>query len=835
MSDVQSGSKIETFESRQFSVPANGKKGSETVVVRLSKRTILNLSDLEDARTSVTVADRMHWIKDFNRKLHRWKTYGMVGAANKIPRKGSAQTNKETDRFSPLDRTYCFVPLTRDLYNPIDWVMLERVASFSRMPYLQSIDDQWCVNLDLASYLLALLSLVFLAPGLYGFAKEYFVCEQDVCQYRRMEPWESLSGCLVLAVSVLAAVCRFVLPPKKRFSAAMLENRFLVQAGASNAIYITCRNKTTSQAPLTGKSTFLSDEAKANLSLGKIEYNKRKFNLDLATATFKDYYERKYGTVLQHPNEALLSCSVVTAHADNDMILSTPNDAGTVWLAPELVYILPMPRDVLYICIHAKTFMPLLEREIQVTRASDVMYAMTDGFPSKSLGALVKEATTLAPRSTYQRLEFIGDSVLGFFVAVVLMAGNSSMRLSFDDLGDIFVHATRNIVLHDAALRIGAHRLLHTSQQKWRSAYSPASQSNELHHREEISDSILSDVVESLLGATFVQDTKHKRDPPDKQKHIAVSIFRRLQLPISGIDSTEEQSFCAYDALEPCLKHGYPFDKDVAWRRQVIAIGLVLDGHQVLPELEAGRKHLIDILFERSQDDAICRLLQTPISRILVLQALLNTESTTSDSTSELGEVDMQLLSNFRDMMSLIGAYALQLCITKELALLRYPEANEGDMHVMRACALNDDAVVYIMMKAGIHNMLVNIDPDSIKSFQLEMMVADSKGAEVWRNRGGWILEGGVKEYTRRCVGPNAHSLPMYPGLAGRLYGHKTKLPPEITYDLMFAMKAVVGALVLSVGVDTMWRSIGPLFEEALLLSAEELKKEYPHLSNIIA
>jgi dsRNA-specific ribonuclease len=182
-------------------------------------------------------------------------------------------------------------------------------------------------------------------------------------------------------------------------------------------------------------------------------------------------------------------------------------------------------------------------------------------------------------------------------------------------------------------------------------------------------------------------------------------------------------------------------------------------------------------------------------------------------------------------MLHLVGAYALQLCITNEL-YKRYPEASERDMHIMRACAMSDDVVVYVMMKTGIQATVYGVDSKTIQRFQLKMMIADGSGSEVWKARGGWILHGGVEEYARRRrCGP---SIPRYIGIGGgRLRGEKKKLPLKDTEELMFSMKAIIGALVLSTGVDSMWKYMCPLFDELLLLSADDLTQEYSNHSTI--
>ena len=56
----------------------------------------------------------------------------------------------------------------------------------------------------------------------------------------------------------------------------------------------------------------------------------------------------------------------------------------------------------------------------------------------------------------------------------------------------------------------------------------------------------------------------------------------------------------------------------------------------------------------------------------------------------------------------------------------------------------------------------------------------------------------------------------------GLLVGHLKKLDKDLTEDLAFSMKAICGALVLSLGVDGMWRVMSSLFIEVMLLSPKE-------------
>jgi hypothetical protein len=139
--------------------------------------------------------------------------------------------------------------------------------------------------------------------------------------------------------------------------------------------------------------------------------------------------------------------------------------------------------------------------------------------------------------------------------------------------------------------------------------------------------------------------------------------------------------------------------------------------------------------------------------------------------------------------------------------------------------------MAYIMVKNDFHQSLYHHNTTSEKRFVSEMGAAEDLGRKVWNRRFGWILKGGKHEYARRCSSlsfPMPQGLPRYCGLAGgRFYGHQSKLPESLTEDLVFSMKAIAGALVLSLGLEGMWQSLGPLFGELLLLSADELRKEY--------
>ena len=56
--------------------------------------------------------------------------------------------------------------------------------------------------------------------------------------------------------------------------------------------------------------------------------------------------------------------------------------------------------------------------------------------PFVTLSNLIEEATTLHP-VTYQRLELLGDAVLGYFLRLNVFAKNTRLKWDHDDIGDI--------------------------------------------------------------------------------------------------------------------------------------------------------------------------------------------------------------------------------------------------------------------------------------------------------------------------------------------------------------------------------------------------------------
>ena len=139
----------------------------------------------------------------------------------------------------------------------------------------------------------------------------------------------------------------------------------------------------------------------------------------------------------------------------------------------------------------------------------------------------------------------------------------------------------------------------------------------------------------------------------------------------------------------------------------------------------------------------------------------------------------------------------------------RFPTATPGDLMLQLTSAVCDDALSYLMTKNFFHEAL--IDPGIAEDFIAVANLADIEGQKMWSSN--------------RLRSFDAKS-PRYPGLlGGRLCGRNQKLPAKMTDPLVFSFKALVGALVLSCGLDNTWKCLHPVFAEILSLSAEEIRK----------
>ena len=157
-------------------------------------------------------------------------------------------------------------------------------------------------------------------------------------------------------------------------------------------------------------------------------------------SSYCTYYEEAHGIKLDHPELPLIPArKVVSLNKDIEQCInSTKDGAGEeCFLVQELTLVLPLPWKLIMMYSLLPKFAPPMERVLQLRKLSHQLSdlctcSVNSGF-HVSLDN-IEEATTFIPCIAYERLEHLGDAVLGFFVAINCFAHNSSMLWDDEDL-----------------------------------------------------------------------------------------------------------------------------------------------------------------------------------------------------------------------------------------------------------------------------------------------------------------------------------------------------------------------------------------------------------------
>jgi dsRNA-specific ribonuclease len=896
----------------QARITIKGRNGhsDESVLVELRNRTVIDPLAVDTDGTGVV--DRVESLKQFNQTLMDWKTYGKKSKTRDL----SLDRN---GRGAPqVGRAYLFAPLHQgqqsDSLNAVvhtklsvDWQLVEEELEGVMQPFLVSSFHAW--NLPLFGEIrTADLALIFILLGITVLAPCLTKMVRRPHLWCLLELSETLVAGVFFSFAILAGAASIV-PPSKYLPWESLRNRFLCQRNLAYVLAL---------SPCTAMTSF-SDMPLMSPTTEAVEGHRRKYNLDLRKTSFVNYYLKKHGITLCFPREKVLNALPVEKQASHDMLNGMVSEQDSaVHLVPELVSLFPIPRDFLYsVGGLAGVFMPEIERAITVSwYSSTILQLSSDGASSQdgrsfmkqgtsvSKGRWIKyhcelsdslsEATSLFPVSRYEGLEFLGDSVLGYFLALNAVVQNSSLAMDSDEIGDVISADGRNSALLGPALRSGLSRVIRAGKGSWQSLYSASASQKQADKLQadsildsffespgagetvELANSTLSDIVESMLAATYLSDTSGYLESAGEMEAkqleagggVTVAFLEKL-LPFC---STKENATC-FKIFGPCLRVGYPFEMDVQWENRMDSIQTVVEScDATLLRLNKGFEIVRDKLSALSNRRAmsIPRLLEKREARALVLCALFDDSlddidifngSSPDDGAASNGrrnqlvdehktdgKTNMATVGDFlelalvRDNLYQVGVYGLQLMVTDEI-FRRHPGAKPGDLHLLRTCVIADDVIVYVMIKAGIHRGLFDQASPNISDLESKIAIADIQGLSFWRERGGWLLDGGIDAFWHRCAqfcanpdGQRDGQTPQYPGLlGGRLFGESQKLPKSLTNELMFSFKSIVGALILSLGVKLTWICIGPLFEELLLLSADELRSEFGTGSTLIS
>ena len=114
-------------------------------------------------------------------------------------------------------------------------------------------------------------------------------------------------------------------------------------------------------------------------------------------------------------------------------------------------------------------------------------------------------ASVAREQTDYQRLEFLGDSILKFMTSLTIMAEHLNWHEGF--LSGKKDHTVSNANLASSALKVGLAQYIRTTVftgHKWRPLYNSKLTTHELKATREMSTKTLADVVEALIGASYL-------------------------------------------------------------------------------------------------------------------------------------------------------------------------------------------------------------------------------------------------------------------------------------------------------------------------------------------
>lgn len=114
-------------------------------------------------------------------------------------------------------------------------------------------------------------------------------------------------------------------------------------------------------------------------------------------------------------------------------------------------------------------------------------------------------ASVAKEQTNYQRLEFLGDSILKLFTSLTVMAEHLNWHEGY--LSGKKDHTVSNARLASAAIRLGLAPYIRTipfTGQKWRPLYISNLMHNQTKENRDMSTKTLADVVEALIGASYV-------------------------------------------------------------------------------------------------------------------------------------------------------------------------------------------------------------------------------------------------------------------------------------------------------------------------------------------
>eukprot|EP00934_Nitzschia_sp_Nitz4_P001424 Nitzschia sp. Nitz4//scaffold18_size181773//21860//25417//NITZ4_001897-RA/size181773-processed-gene-0.221-mRNA-1//-1//CDS//3329539957//1424//frame0 len=772
--------------------------------------------------TTTSQHQRAQWLRDLYTACCHWKLYGIQNLEHLGPTE--AWTRKCS--FVPL-----LLPGSQQSLGEmqIDWKLVEAIVTKTITPLLtpalRSFDR--AVQRGQTWFELPLVSSIL--HSMYSLSEHTCVLQTN-----------TKTSFAIGAISVFVQhlnhfpECRYYLP----------SNHFLIQAPRENSVFLAAPDS-------------LQDASKTVIS---------PINGTADSPTFMEYFQERFELESRYPSFPLLATYPVRKLAQQSA--SVEEEVSIPYhLVPEFTSLLPMPRDFLHFVAHVDIFLPALERKAMLqaqiqeleqkigvvssfSAFDTVVLDEENGIIQESafleeppLIQLLDEATSLVPRKSYERLEFLGDKVVGYWAALCLFTINVDFRFDEGDLGEQVSAAVNNVAIRDAALRLSLQELILPAVVPWKEKQATTLSQGV---RVSIAEGSISDMMESVLAAVFLHNQIDQMNQVFSGR--LLSILNSMGLPMP------EHDILGDEILTPSLtsfENGYDFGpSNPRWCNKLKELSKVLNARKNLAaQLESNAEQLVKVLLSKSTDpDSLLPGFLGSKGKTLLMIALFDANLDGTDaSLREVNDFELKefrKLGLMRDTMFVVGNACLELLISQDLYRM-YPDATPGDLHLVKSCCICDDVLVYIFYKLGLHQFLFDQSAHCWNTLSRVVSRADSLGSHFWQERAGWILSGGSSAYKQRRMesfdSANFQScdmdgpIPEYPGLmGGRLWGQKAKMDMSVTSDAQFSFKCIIGALALQAGSRECWyKLLQPHLQEVMMVSADEYRETLSKFSAI--
>ena len=179
--------------------------------------------------------------------------------------------------------------------------------------------------------------------------------------------------------------------------------------------------------------------------------------------------------------------------------------SGKQWLLAETCELDSLPMK----CALFSSFIPSILHVVQKVIVVDQLCNTLLGplqIKDRTQVATAISASSAREPNDYQRLEFLGDSILKLSTSLTLMAGN--LKYHEGILSNMKDHIVSNSSLSSAAIKVGLDRFILTKAftgSKWRPLYNSDFLGEKLAKRRDMSTKTLADVVESLIGVATLE------------------------------------------------------------------------------------------------------------------------------------------------------------------------------------------------------------------------------------------------------------------------------------------------------------------------------------------